>query len=210
MIAIAGVASRVAMSCPVVDMGRPRWMGRPSQHVRSVRAQSVRWRTAHARRAHFWARGEQFYVQTPVRSGGSQRHRSARWGRVSASSPWECVAMRAAPVSVPMMGVQVGDPSAVWTDRTALAPSPTAEATRFSEVRRTSPAANGGHAGFKRQWCAPQRCPGSRPTRRSVSSATTPIRPRVSRRARSDVRSILRPENHRVLGFTARNGAAPV
>ena len=48
----------------------------------------------------------------------------------------------APPVSVPVMAVQVRGPSAVWMERTALAPSPTAEATRFSEVSRTSPAAN--------------------------------------------------------------------
>src|SRR6202048_1765312 len=50
------------------------------------------------------------------------------------------IGVRAAPV--PVMAVQVCGPSAVWIDRTALAPSPTAEATRFTEVRRTSPAAN--------------------------------------------------------------------
>jgi hypothetical protein len=42
---------------------------------------------------------------------------------------------------VPVMAVQVSGPSAVWMDRTALAPSPTAHATRLTEVSRTSQAA---------------------------------------------------------------------
>jgi hypothetical protein len=41
------------------------------------------------------------------------------------------IGLRAAPV--PVMAGQVCGPSAVWMDRTALAPSPTAEATRFTE-----------------------------------------------------------------------------
>jgi hypothetical protein len=59
------------------------------------------------------------------------------------------------------MAVQVCGPSAVWMDRTAFAPSPTAEATRFTEGQAdVSGGEYGRHAGFKRQRCAPQRCPG--------------------------------------------------
>jgi hypothetical protein len=43
-------------------------------------------------------------------------------------------------------------------ERTALAPSPTAAATRLTEV--ASGGESSGHAGFKRQRWAPQRCPG--------------------------------------------------
>src|SRR5271155_3712260 len=88
-----------------------------------------------AHRAHLWARGEAFYVETPARLGGSGRT-GLRGGKRF------CGAVCAPPVSVPVMAVQVRGPSAVWMERTALAPSPTAEATRFTEVSRTSPAAN--------------------------------------------------------------------
>jgi hypothetical protein len=43
---------------------------------------------------------------------------------------------------MPVVKVQALTPTATWTDRTALAPSPTAAATRFIEPRRTSPTAN--------------------------------------------------------------------
>ncbi|MCW2623740.1 MAG: hypothetical protein JWR48_462 [Mycobacterium sp.] len=69
------------------------------------------------------------------------------------------IGVRAAPV--PVMAVQVCGPSAVWMDRTALAPSPTAEATRFTEGQADVFGGEyGGHAGFIRQGCAPDRCPG--------------------------------------------------
>jgi hypothetical protein len=48
------------------------WEGLRSD-VRSVRAQSVRCRTTRAHRAHFWARGEQFYIEPTARLGGSER-----------------------------------------------------------------------------------------------------------------------------------------
>ena len=67
---------------------------------------------------------------------------SARWQAFPRRERWEWVATRAAPVSMQIMEVQVGGPSAVWMERTALGPSPMAEAARFSKVGRTSPAAN--------------------------------------------------------------------
>src|ERR1700677_5258193 len=107
--------------------------------VRSVRAQSVRRRTSRAHRAHLWARGEAFCVETPARLDGSERT-GLRGGKRF------CGDVCAPPVSVPVMADQVRRPSAVWMERTAPAPSPTAEATRFTEVSRTAPAAN--HVGM--------------------------------------------------------------
>jgi hypothetical protein len=66
----------------------------------------------------------------------------------------------APPASVPVMAVQVRGPSAVWMQRAALAPSPTAEATRFSEVSRTSPAANTVGMLVSTAVWAPQSCAG--------------------------------------------------
>src|ERR1700722_20989720 len=83
--------------------------------VRSVWAQSGRRRTTRAHRAHVWARGEAFCVETPARLGGSERT-GLRGGKRF------CGAVCAPPVGVPVMAVQVRGPSAVWMEGTALAP----------------------------------------------------------------------------------------
>jgi hypothetical protein len=136
------------------------WEGLHSD-VRSVRAHAVRWRTTHARHAHVWAHAEQFLVETPARLGGAQRTGlpSGRAFLRRCPTPWSWVAMCACAAGERAGNGRLGG----WSERGVDGPHRACALSdgrghTFHRRQADVPGGEyGGHAGLKRQRCAPQR-----------------------------------------------------
>src|SRR6266567_8366163 len=74
-------------------------------------------------------------------NGGSGRLRDVNGNRHSGGDGWAAGQPVGALEEAGLAVHEPADPRAVWTERIALAPSPTAAATRFIDPDRTSPAA---------------------------------------------------------------------